>query len=401
MTQDKHKIPRVLFIGDTFPPFISGSVTLMYNLLLGLDTSESILVTQSSKGFSLSAANGLDKSVDSNLIRRVEIDGISKFWAKGFRWGFPAAAMLPQIPKIIKAGVKAGRDIEAQIVMSCWPNDHFITAAWQVAERLKIPFVVYLHDLWLESRYTSLQLLMARYLEPRILKKADLILVISEPTKQYLYNAKGLESEVLEHSVNSNIWPLDEEIKRINSKPKNITMLGAVNKFNRDSVVAFSEAIAKIPGLNLTILTSQTKDQLEKLNVNCSAIETLFVYRDKLISTILKADILYLALGFNTPVPKEVEVVIPTRLMDYLPSGIPILAHGPKNSWTMEEAVNKGWGYVIDTLDIDSIVISLREFISKTDHQVYILNAHKEAKRRDFKKISKRFADLLINTIRK
>jgi len=47
----------------------------------------------------------------------------------------------------------------------------------------------------------------------------------------------------------------------------------------------------------------------------------------------------------------------------YLPPGIPILVHGPENTWTIQEARNRGWGYVIDTLDDMGIKIQIKDFL--------------------------------------
>ena len=394
----KHKIPRALFITDTFPPFISGSTTMMYNLFLGIDANDSILITQSTDGLSFSGPV-VDHSWPVN-ISRVEIKGISRIFAHGYRWGLPPLFFFGRLPNIIYKAIKKAEEIKPQVVVTCWPSDHYTIAGWITAKILKLPLVVYLHSLWVETKRTFLERKIAQLFEPLVLKSAARVIVATPPTADYLKEKLGINCDILEHTVNTILWPLNSTNKTVNCSPKNILMLGAVNKFNRDTVIAFSRAIYRIKELNLTILTFQSVEQLKKIGLDCSRVNSHYCPRDRLKETILKADILYLPLGFNTPIPKEVKVVIPTRLMDYLPSGIPILAHGPKKSWTMEEADNKGWGYVIDTLDVDSIVTSLKEFISKTNYQEYISNAYQEAKRRDFRNISKLFADILISVSR-
>ena len=82
-----HKIPRVLFVGDKYPPFVGGSVTLMHNLFMGLDTSESLLVTQSTQGYSPAAASGIDRTASAGSIARIEVDGIPARARQGLEVG--------------------------------------------------------------------------------------------------------------------------------------------------------------------------------------------------------------------------------------------------------------------------------------------------------------------------
>lgn len=389
------KIPRTVFVVSAMPPFVGGSVTLMYNLFLDIDTSESVVVTQSTMGFSPSASLGLDYSCSSNL-KRVEIHGIPKIVCRGDRFGLPNSFMMFQVPLILKKTVRAAKRINAEVVMASWPFDHFAVAAWIAAKKLGLPFVIYLHDLWYETKRTYIERLLAAYFEKKVIKGANLVLVISSPTRMYLHRKYRLTNiKVLEHSVNSQIWRLDKILSRSKYRPRHIVMLGGVNKFNSDSVIAFSKALAMIPDIHLTILTNQGIEQLQSLGVECSRITSFFCPRDKLKQTILEADALYVALGFDTPVHEETKVVIPTRLMDYLPSGKPIIAHGPKYTWMIQEAQNRGWGYVIDSLDVDDIKASLEEFIGLPDYSALINGGLAEGKRRDYVNQSKLLAKYL------
>lgn len=392
----KYRIPRTLFVSDVFPPFVSGSVTMMHNLFLGLDAGNSILVTQGPERFSPSRAGGYDPTCSVEIARR-EIPGIPSLLVRGFRWGLPAAIMMSQVPAIVSEAVRAAKEVDAQVVMTCWPFGHFTTAGWLVARKLKLPFTVYLHSLWYETRRELGDRIIAKLLEPTILRGATQVLVATPPTAAYLDEKMGLKCDVLEHSVNSQLWPLDNEI-RIQRTPRSLLMLGSVNKFNLDSVVAFTKAIAQIPGIQLTILTGQSIEQLQDLGVDCSRVTNFFCPRDQLKETILKADALYVALGFDTPVQKEVEVVIPTRLVDYLPTGIPIVAHGPKNTWTIQEARTRGWGYVIDSLDAGVVKSSMEAFLDMPGYEKPVLAAWDEARRRDYLNQSGILANYLWQT---
>jgi glycosyltransferase involved in cell wall biosynthesis len=389
----KHKVPRTIFVHDHFPPFVGGSVTMMYNLSLGLELDNSFAVTQLPVEYTLSS--GHDSSISISMAS-IGIKGIPKMFVRASRWGLPSFFIMGQIPKIVSAIIKSAKKTDAKVIMTCWPNHHFTIAAWIAAKRLKLPLVVYFHSLWVETRKRPLERFVAKHFEKRICRSARKILVATPPTATYLKEKLGVDSGVIEHTINSQVWPLDETIVRTKQNPRKILMLGSVNKFNQDSVIAFSKAVSKIPDLELTILTGQKIEQLEKIGLDTSRITCAFVSRDQLKDTILSADALYLALGFDTPVQKEVEVVIPTRLMDYLASGIPIIAHGPGNTWTIQEAKNKGWGFAIDSLEDELVHHSLEKFLTLPSYNEIVQSSWKEAKRRDYVNQSKLLADYLM-----
>lgn len=381
----KHRIPRTLFVHDNFPPFVGGSVTMMYNLSLGLDLSESYAITQLPEGLTLGAGN--DNSVSIDMPKK-GLKGISKKWAKGSRFGLPSFFIMIQIPKIVSEAIKASKKTNPEVVMTTYPGHHFTIAGWLTARRLKLPLVVYYHSLWVETRKRRLERIMAKVFEYFICKGAEKVLVATPPTSEYLNGKLSIESGVIEHTLDSRIWPLDEKPVRVKSMPKNILMLGGINKFNQDSVIAFSKAVARNPNIKFKILTAQSIEDLKRIGVDCTQVTAQFCSREQLKATILEADTLYMALGFKTPVQTEVEVVIPTRMMDYIATGIPIIAHGPANTWTLQEAKNRGWGFCINSLDVTTVEASLTEFLEMPDYNTLVQSAWNEANRRDYKKIS-------------
>lgn len=383
------------------PPFVGGSPTLMYNLLTELDLSESVLVSQSKEGFSASIGAGYDPTVTLDIERK-EVKGIHSVFARGSRFGLPSLALMLMVRKIVRVAKEVAKGQKPEVIFATWPSNAFAAAGYYAAKSLGIPMVFYLHDLWEETQRTPLTKWLSRRLEPKVFKGADELLVITEPTTAYLKEKYGaLKSTVLEHSVNSRNWDLRSRTNNAKMNPKQFLMLGSVNKFNSDSVVSFSKALAKYDDVNLHILTGQSKETLSKIGLDVSKISCGFVSRDKLQETILAADVLYLALGFETQVQKEVEVVIPTRLMDYLPTGIPIIAHGPANVWTLQEAKNKNWGYCINSVENEKVEERLNSFMALDDYSQYVEGAWEEATRRDNVKQSAILARALNQAVNK
>lgn len=400
MNWDGYKIPRMLMVNDTVPPFVSGSSTLTFNLLQGLDTKGSVLIGQSKKGFSMVKGAGIDETVKLS-IPTVLVNGIPKIFERGHQYGLPHFALLFQIPSIVLKGYRQGRKLGVEVVYTNWPSTSFAIAGWITAKLLRLPVVFYFHDLWYETQRNRVQKAIARIFEPILIKGSSVVLAMNPPSAEFIWKKYKVKAGVLEHAVNSEIWPSDLPLKIKKTGQKQILMLGAVNKYNLDSVVSFSKAMKSFSDFRLKILTNQSISDLASLGLATDKLETEFVSREQLKEAILAADLLYMALGFETPVQKEVEVVIPTRLMDYLPSGIPIIAHGPSNCWTLKEAKSRAWGFCVNSKEVEVIVKDLQNLLQKVDLSALVENAKLEASRRDYKNQSKLLSDFLISALPK
>ena len=381
---------------DCLPPYIGGSITLMQNLMQNFDLNNCIAITPS-----VWESKKIGVNVDETTkvkIKKYEVRFFSYFFERITRYGLNIFNLFFSVPSIVLSIIKNAKKHKPKVIFSCWPSNAFAISAWIASKYLKLPLVFYLHDLWYETRIQFVEKKIVKYLERFIFKSASCLLVISEPTKHYLEKKYKLcNIKVLEHSVNSKIWDLSKIPNYNHRKIKKIIMLGGVNKFNHDSVKVFSKVIDSIGKLEMMIFSKQSiKDLKETYDISIKNINTSFIDRSKLHVELLKCDALYLPLGFNTLVKKEVEVVIPTRMMDYLPSGIPIITHGPGNTWMIKQAKSNGWAFVIDSNKKNIVENHLNSFLGMDSYDKLIKNSHFEAKRRDSKLISKKLNDVLI-----
>jgi glycosyltransferase involved in cell wall biosynthesis len=103
-----------------------------------------------------------------------------------------------------------------------------------------------------------------------------------------------------------------------------------------------------------------------------------------------EADLLYLPLAFETPWPDEIRTVFPTKAVEYLVSGTPILLHGPADCFTVKDAREQGWAHVIDTKDPEALREGIRRLVvDRSLREKLVENARAEAVRRDARRIAK------------
>ena len=162
----------------------------MYNLLTELDLSDSVLVSQSKEGFSASIGAGYDPTVELDIERK-EVKGIHSVFARGSSYGLPSLALMLMVRKIVRVAKVVAKKQKPEVIFATWPSNAFAAAGYYAAKRLGIPMVFYLHDLWEETQRTPLAKWMSRRLEPMVFKGAEELLVITNPTIEYLAEKYG------------------------------------------------------------------------------------------------------------------------------------------------------------------------------------------------------------------
>ncbi len=79
-----------------------------------------------------------------------------------------------------------------------------------------------------------------------------------------------------------------------------------------------------------------------------------------------KADILFLPLGFDTPIPEVIRTASPGKMGEYLASGRPILVHAPADSFVSCYFREHGCGVVVDQSDPGMLSQAIHHILEDT-----------------------------------
>jgi glycosyltransferase involved in cell wall biosynthesis len=79
------------------------------------------------------------------------------------------------------------------------------------------------------------------------------------------------------------------------------------------------------------------------------------------------ADVLFLPLAFDSPIPEVIQSSAPAKLGEYLASARPILVHAPKGSFVTELIRGADAGVVVDTPNPDLLADALRRIATDAD----------------------------------
>jgi glycosyltransferase involved in cell wall biosynthesis len=93
-----------------------------------------------------------------------------------------------------------------------------------------------------------------------------------------------------------------------------------------------------------------------------------------------KADILFLPLAFESPIPQVIRTSAPGKLGEYLASGRPLLAHVPANSFVAYYFKKHQCGFIVDQNNPDELAAEIKKIIVNPDGQNEIVrNARRQA----------------------
>ena len=94
---------------------------------------------------------------------------------------------------------------------------------------------------------------------------------------------------------------------------------------------------------------------------------------------------------------------MPTKVPEYLASGVPILAYGPAQVAQVEYAARAGWGHVVTQPGVEQVELGLRRLIeddglrakySKTARRLAFERHDVGTVRRNFEKVLRRTAGI-------
>ncbi len=254
--------------------------------------------------------------------------------------------------RMIRAAGRLAAGWPVDRVLAVYPYRFGLLAGAIIARRLGVPLVTYMHDLCSESLLTRSRLrrLLWRLIDGRLLRSAWLTLV---PTREFAahYAGRGVTRlAILPHCVPPDARPLpprpaDDSLQLVYS--------GAVYEAHEDAVAALIRACAAYPAAKLRFQSPP-----HPLLVGC---DRAWLPRAEAIAALAAADVCVVALGFATPYPQEVQGCFPSKLVDYLAAGRPILAVVPEGSFVARFVRERGCGLVVTSRDPAAICAALEE----------------------------------------
>ena len=338
MTQGK-----ILLISWTLPPEPTGSAVIVGNLAKQFTASEMILAGE--KPFCRPPVTWNEDWPPLIYIARSLPPG----WrgARWWRW--------IQIPLMLSRCIALVRKYNCTRILAVFPNEDFLLVAYLTSLWTGLPLWAYFHNTFVENR-RGVNLRFARWLQERIFRVSRHTFVMSEGMVElYRRNYPSLRCSALVHSFNEDI-PEFAPLPDVHS-PLRVVICGNINESCRDAAVRFCEAVTQMNDVLLTVISGTPPDQLRELGILRHGTPYETVSRDDVLNRLRAADVLFLPHGFSgKSAPEEYETMFPTKTIEYLISGRPVLAHTPSGCYLTRFLKTHKCAFVVDEPNVAALI---------------------------------------------
>ena len=257
--------PRLIICTEVFPPQISGSSVLLWNLLRATVPVVEYLVLTSVPGVSATGIVTVGKDLPEFVYRR------------DLKVGLSDILRVLSIKFLCRRFLRIAQEFRPDAVVSVYPSDRFALVGHRVSSALGVPHAVYFHNLWEEvfrhaivdpgfasDRY---RLRLAREWEGVIVKACSSRYALTAPMARFLSEKHGVPFLHVPHSFP----PAPQECTGQNYREKRNTLdlllPGSVYGMHVSSLRPLIELIGSRDDVRLTITTSQKRAYLSSIGV--------------------------------------------------------------------------------------------------------------------------------------
>lgn len=343
---------RFVVVSGYFPPLIGGTSTVMSGLLGAFDPACFSVVAEHPDSF-----DGIhNATVPAGIaVHRIGVPAPVRRLPYGLRLTrWLRFALVPKITRCILAQ-------RPERIIALYPSWPFLIAAARAARASGVPLFTYHMDAtpdWRElappDRYA------ARYTEQRILRQATQRLVLTEALAADFRERFGLESIVVPHSIEVG------EIPAVTAPtaPHRIVHTGVVEALQRASLHRIHRALAGAPELaaSLTLSTPTAHGDLAEF----AGAEIVTLPSAEVRTLQRSAAVLLAVLPFDGPHSTLRQTAFPTKVIEYMTSGVPILAHAPADSFFARHAREHGYALLVEEPSETALQAALQRLL--TDH---------------------------------
>jgi len=343
---------KIGIVSHILPPSPSGQATVLYRLLEGFSPERYCLITRED-----------DRGVGNG-------DASARLGGRTFRLipvrRLPAGGGLRipllSVPVDVAAGIglrarqiaRIARREECGLLIGCTGDLYDLPAVCLASRWTKIPFVPYLFDDYL-YQWTGPARSASGRLEPWVMRHTSVVIVPNEFLREEYARRYGVRSIVVRNPCPlPDLDALDRAPRIFPGGNADIVYAGAVYHANADAFRNLVSAVRKLgrPDVRIHLFTAQTPEEIGRFGIAGQGIvhHPHIPHRDVPLA-LRHASILFLPLGFDTPIPEVIRTSAPGKTGEYLSVGRPVLVHAPADSFVSWYFRENRCGLVIDRDD--------------------------------------------------
>jgi glycosyltransferase involved in cell wall biosynthesis len=293
------------------------------------------------------------------------------------------------------------REESCDLVLACSGDLCDLPAAYLASRWAQVPCIAYMFDDY-AYQWTGVFRSISRRLEPMVLKKVKGVIVPNEHLQREYGRRYGILSKVIRNPcLLPDIAALDLEDRVFDPEGIHIVYTGAVYHAHYD---AFRNLVSAIEGLGrpdvrLHLYTSQPEAEIARIGIRGPAVSIHpHILPSQVPGVLRQASILFLPLGFDTPIPEVIRTSAPGKTGEYLSAGRPILVHAPGDSFLSWYFRENRCGIVVDRSDADQLSSAIGTLLADETLRSDLGARARSAAERDFdlEAVRPRFREALV-----
>jgi glycosyltransferase involved in cell wall biosynthesis len=197
---------------------------------------------------------------------------------------------------------------------------------------------------------------VVEHCEQRILRAASRRIVLSEAIRDDFQARFQLDSVVIPHSIDLAALPVAPPLPArfaSGANKKRIVHTGVVEGLQREGLLRIARAIHAHPEWNASLIlstpTSHADLRASGFDLPCVEIGTFS--NAEVCALQRAADLLVAALPFEGVIDVYQRTAFPTKVVEYMTAGVPILAHAPADSFFARHIREHGYAFLADDPD--------------------------------------------------
>ncbi|WP_447603649.1 hypothetical protein [Nitrospira sp. Nam80] len=234
----------------------------------------------------------------------------------------------------------------------------------------------YFHNTYVEQRTPGgVAHRFAAWLQAKVFYHARHVFVMSQGMVD-LYRERYphvTRCSALVHSFNDDIPEAPAFSPPGARDPVRVTLSGNINASCVDAAVRSCAALAQLNG-RLTVLSGTPRAYLQQLGILREGVQYETVSRDDIVRRLGEADIVLLAHGFTGPLSQEeYRTIFPTRTIEYLICGRPILLHAPADCYLTRFMEQYRCALIVNEPRVESVRAGIRRLSEDADLRITLV----------------------------
>lgn len=354
---------RFAVLSHMLPPSATGQPVMLGRLLSGIATESYALIGL--EGFrspetGVTASRPLPAAV-RHLPKEWRLRGAGRAGVPALDWRFRLRQRARSLTRVLRLE-------SVETLVACSGELLNIPAAVLAAESLGVRVVAYYFDDYPFQWLTPAERRFAASWERRLIAAGGAFVVPNELLRDDLSRRGAARTVVVRNPLPEDVVPAaDPEAWPSAPGTLKIVFAGAIYHAHADAFRNLLAAMERVADLDprLELLTAQPEGDLKALGLFGGRVRLLGHLPEAQAQLALRgADVVFLPLAFDSPIPEVIRTSSPGKLADYLASGRPLLVHAPANSFPVWYVRQNDCAWVADKPEPAALADALREIVA-------------------------------------